>query len=155
MTIQELDNSWAEMAARTFNVDCSFACSAYPHFNGNHYNDLKNKYIYNCCWETLLKMQFPFEHIVPNIQNVFLNSEIVNNRKSVKGVDFVFNVCILHYSRLQVNDFFNLIHFFPDIFLNILSRNFKIPIEAKSAAIRFDVLSTHFLFKELNKNQII
>lgn len=155
MTKQELEHSWSEMAARTFNIDCSFNCSTYPHFNANHYNDLKNKYIYNCCWETLLKMKFPFEYIVPNLHSVFLNSEIRNNRKTVKGVDFVFNICILNYSRVDIHDFLNLTQFFSDIFIGILSRNFKIPIDSKSSVIHFDVSTSHFLYKELNNNQII
>lgn len=153
MTFEELQILAAEQNSRIFNLECSLQYSAKEDFRAHHFRLLRQNYIYNCCWESMFKLNFPFENIVPNIQFVHTVSDTSSGIVRFAGVSFQFSLFILNRPEMTLSGLSNLMAGFLTAFDDLLIRLFKVPIEVKSTTIFLQLQRTHSLFTAVNKSE--
>ena len=153
MTFEELQQIAIEQNTRTFSIDCSMIYDALPGFTGRHFVDLKKTHISNACWEVLIKTQFPFQQIVPNIELVHTISDLSGTKRKLEGVCFIFSLYITNKPEMTVLDLSILFTMFLTYFDDILIHFYKIPMEIKSSSIILCMDHNHTLFQAVGDSK--
>lgn len=155
MTFEQLQEIAKEQQTRTFSLECALIYEALPAFTDLHFRKLRPTVIEHSCWEALIKMFFPFEDVVVNID--FLNTEdkIAPNSKTVTGVSFKFGLYILNQACMSLDDMKRLIHNFIESFDREFTHTFQIPGELRNSIVIVNLHYTHSMFKTLADNKLI
>jgi hypothetical protein len=155
MTFEQLQVIAKEQQTRTFSLDCALIYQPLPAFTDHHFRQLRPRVIEHSCWEALIKLLFPFEDVVVNID--FLNTEdkIAPNLKTVTGVSFKFGLYILNQECMSLDDMKKLIYNFIESFDHELTNTFQIPAELRNSIIIVNLHYTHSMFQTLSDNKLI
>lgn len=155
MNFEQLQEIAKEQNTRIFSLDCSVGYRTLYGFDKHHFSNLRKNDINNACWEVLIKLRFPFEAIIPQVDTAFLVHKTLNNVKTVTGLTAAFNLFILNRPEMSMTDIKNLIYNFIETFDHVLTRDFKFPIEITNSYIILNLTHSHSFFKVLSDNHII
>jgi len=150
MTFEELQTIAIEQETRLFYINCAFTYLPKPNFDETHFKALHRYYINNACWEAMIKLKFPFEHLIPDISFVHCISPNNHKPKIIESISFKFSLLILNQPSTTDQDFKFLFFKFTDFFHNVLIDVFSIPLEIKSFVLEADFKSSHSHFSSLN-----
>jgi hypothetical protein len=153
MTFEELQQIAIEQNTRTFSIDCSMVYDALPGFTGRHFTDLRKYFISNACWEVLIKTQFPFQQIIPNIEFVHTISDLSGPERKLKGISFQFSLYITNKPEMTILDLSILFTMFLTYFDDFLIHFFNIPAEIKSSTIVLCMDHNHSLFQAVDNSK--
>ena len=153
MTFEELQQISVEQNTRTFSIDCSMVYDALPGFTGHQFTNLRKNYISNACWEILIKTQFPFQQIIPNIEFVHTISDFSGPERKLIGISFQFSLYITNKPEMTILDLSVLYKMFLAYFDDFLIHFCKIPVEIKSSGIKLCMDHNHSLFQAVNNSK--
>jgi hypothetical protein len=155
MTFEQLQEIAKEQQTRTFSLDCALTYQTLPAFMDRHFRQLRPRVIEHSCWEALIKLTFPFEDVVVNIDFVLSEDKITPNLKTVTGVSFKFGIYLLNQACMSLDDMKKLIHNFIELFDRELTHTFQTPAELKTSIVIVNLHYTHSMFKTLHDNHLI
>jgi hypothetical protein len=155
MTFEQLQEIAKEQQTRTFSLDCALIYQPLPEFTASHFSQLRSRVIEHSCWEALIKMFFPFEDVVVNINFLLTEDKIAPNSKTVTGVSIKFGLYILNQACMSLDDMKRLIHNFIESFDRELTHTFQTPAELKHSILIVNLHYTHSMFKTLADNKLI
>ena len=152
MTFEELEQITIEQDKRIFSFECVLEYIAGKNFNNNHFKELHRNYINYACWEVMLKIKFPFEQIIPQIEFVHSVKDTTGATREFITVSLRFSLYILNLPGMTVTDLSSLSIRFLDTFDDILTHFYKLPMEIKTSTMLLEMSRSHSLFASLRND---
>jgi hypothetical protein len=155
MTFEQLQEIAKEQDTRIFSLDCHLNYMTRKEFTNSHFRQLRQRVIEHSCWEALLKLHFPFENVVVNVEFVFAEDTIHLTAKTTNAITFKFGLFILNQACLSISDMKSLIYNFVEVFDHQFTHTFSIPAEMKTSTLIINIKPNHSIFKVLYDNNLI
>lgn len=153
MTFEELEQIAIDQDKRIFSFECILEYIAGKNFNNNHFKELHRNYINNTCWEVMLKIQFPFEQIIPQIEFVHSIKDIEGSTREFINVSIRFSLYVLNLPGMTITDLASISMRFLDTFDDILTHFYKLPMEIRHSTMLLEMPRTHSLFSLLRNDK--